>query len=197
VDGSAFDFNCEDKIWEFNFRFSGEKAMDFDVIESNMEGVLLGTRGRVIKRKKYAYKCSVILQDEFDFSKAQLFIDGKEFHDLHLKATEHKDPKLEKMDVETLKDKYEVELPCKINYSAPVGVVSGLRAWAVEEGGSPTAVAGFAVEKAAAANAAYLGAVSAISAAASGAAMVSEAAVEASPTLHGQRRKQQNGQVQL
>jgi hypothetical protein len=157
VDGSAFEYSCEDKLWEFKFRFSGEKAIKFTVFESNMGGVPLDTMGDVIKREKHAYKCSVILKDEFDFSKAQLFIDGKEFHDLHLKATAHKEDPLS-LEVETLKDKYKVELPSKINWSAPY------LSWAVV--------------RAAAANAAYRGAVSAKSAAASGAAMVSEAAVD-------------------
>jgi hypothetical protein len=179
VDGSVFDFCCENNQWEFKFRFSGEKAMHFDVFESNMDGVLLETRGQAITRKKCTYNCSVVLRDEFDFSKAELYIDDNEFHDLHLKATEYEEADL-CMGLEALKSTYGLEVPGKINWSAPVGVVAGLRALAVEGGASDT-TAGLAVVKAAAANAAYLGAASAISAAASGAAMVSDAAVEASP----------------
>jgi hypothetical protein len=156
---------CENKPWECKFRFSGEKVMDFYVFESNMDGVLLGTRGHAITRENYTYNCSVILGDELDFSKARLFIDDNEFHDLRQEATTHEEPKLV-LNLQSLKDTYGLEVPRKINWSAPVGVVTGLRAL----GDSPTA--GLAVV----ANAA-------VSAATSGAAMVSEVAVEASPRV--------------
>merc|ERR1712070_1300809 len=118
--------------------------MDFDVFESNMEGVPLETRGHAIIRDKYACNCSVILRDEFDFSKAQLFIDDREFHDLRMKATAYEEANLS-LDVEALKDTYGLELPCKINWSAPVGVVAGLRSLAVEGGASDSSPAGLSV----------------------------------------------------
>merc|ERR1712048_425209 len=124
------------------------------------------------------------LKDEADVSKADLFIDGNGFHDLHQKATTYDEANLS-LDLETLKSTYGLDLPRKINWSAPVGVVAGLRALAAEGADveNQNASAGFAVVKAAAADAAFAGAVSAANAAASGAAMVSAAASEASPVV--------------
>merc|ERR1712060_609814 len=123
-------------------------------------------------------------KDEFDLSKAVLFIDDNEFHDLHQKATTYDEANLS-LDLDTLKSTYGLDLPRKINWSAPVGVVAGLRALAVEGADveNQNASAGFAVVKAAAADAAFAGAVSAANAAVSGAALVSKAASEASPVV--------------
>merc|ERR1712048_1495552 len=124
------------------------------------------------------------LKDEADVSKADLFIDDREFHDLHQKATTYDEANLS-LDLETLKSTYGLDLPRKINWSAPIGVVAGLRALAVEGGAvdNEQATAGFAVVKAAAADAAVAGAVSAANAAANGAAMLSAAISEASPIV--------------
>merc|ERR1712187_540151 len=105
-------------------------------------------------------------------------------HDLHQKATTYDEASLS-LDLETLKSTYGLDLPRKINWSAPVGVVAGLRALAVEgvDVDNKNASAGFAVVKAAAADAVVAGAVSAANAAVTGAALVSAAASEASPVV--------------
>merc|ERR1712019_43203 len=184
VEASADELGCESKQWECKFFFSGEKAIDFEVFESNVDGVLLDTKGHAITREKYRYNCVVTLKDEFDLSKAVLFIDDNEFHDLPQKATTYDEPNLS-LDLQTLKNTYGLELPRKINWSAPVGVVAGLRALAVEAGAvdNEQATAGFAVVKAAAADAAAAGAISAASAAVNGAAVVSAAISDASPVV--------------
>merc|ERR1712048_791618 len=184
VEASADEVGCDNKQWECKFCFSGEKVIDFEVFESNVDGVLLETRGHAITREKYTYNCVVILKDETDLSEALFLIDDNEFQDLHQKATAYEEPNLS-LDLQTFKNTYGLELPRKINWSAPVGVVAGLRALAVEAGAvdNEQATAGFAVVKAAAAGAAAASAVSAANAAVTGANMVSAAISEASPVV--------------
>jgi len=87
VDASAEDLGCADATWECKFHFAAEKVMNFDVYESNLDGVPLETRGQVVKREKKLHECIVTLKDDRDFSKAEFVIDGVYFQDLPPKAT--------------------------------------------------------------------------------------------------------------
>merc|ERR1712014_315787 len=87
VDASAEDIGCSNSTWECKFHFAGEKVMNFDIFESNLDGVLLETRGQVTKREKKLYECIVLLKDDADFSKADFIIDDVYFQDLPPKST--------------------------------------------------------------------------------------------------------------
>merc|ERR1712014_31153 len=87
VDASAEDLGCAGTAWECNFRLVGEKVMNFDVYDTNLDGVLLETRGNVVKREKYSHQCTVFLNDVVDISKADFVIDEVCFRDLPTRAT--------------------------------------------------------------------------------------------------------------
>merc|ERR1712048_1313408 len=181
---SAEDLGCATAAWECKFRFAGEKVMKFDVYESNLEGVLLETRGQVTKREKYSHECSVLLKDEKDFSKAEFVIDDVYFHDLPPKATPYEEPNVS-MELNSFLGTYGPIVPRKINRAAAIGFVDGLLAFAKEGGDtdSATAAAGLTAMRSAAKDAARSGAAAAASAVVTGAEAVSNAAVEYSPIV--------------
>merc|ERR1712014_509543 len=184
VDASAEDIGCSNSTWECKFHFAGEKVMNFDIFESNLDGVLLETRGQVTKREKYSHECVVMLTDDMDFSKAELEVGDVEFHGLPPKATLYGEENVS-MELDTFVATYGAIVPRKINRTAPTGLVGGLMAFASEGGttDSATAVAGLTVMRAAASDAARSGVAAAVSAAVSGAEAVSAAAIDYSPIV--------------
>jgi len=182
VEASSEDLGCEGDIWECTFRFAGEKVMDFDIYESNVEGVKLESRGHAVTRETYSHSCHIRYVSMKHGCGAELIIDDVQFADLLPKATTYEEETLS-FDMEALRDTYGLELPQKINRFAPVGLVGGLRALVAEGGATDTdtGAAGFAVVKQAAADAALAGAAAAASAAGTISTSVSAAAVEAQP----------------
>merc|ERR1712151_1020442 len=63
VDASAEDIGCAGTAWECKFCLVGEKVMNFDVYETNLDGVPLETRGTVLKRETYSHQCTVFLNE--------------------------------------------------------------------------------------------------------------------------------------
>jgi hypothetical protein len=184
VDASAEDIGCATSAWECKFRFVGEKVMDFDVYESNLDGVALATRGQVTKREKYSHECSVLLKDDMDLSKAEFVIDDVYFQDLPPKATRYEESNVS-MELNSFLGTYGSIVPQKVNRTAAIGFIGGLKAFANEGGAtdSATASAGLTVMKSAAKNAALSGVAAAVNAAVSGAEVVSTAAVDYSPIV--------------
>jgi hypothetical protein len=186
VDASAEDIGSADATWECKFHFAAEKVMNFDVYESNLDGVTLETRGQVVKREKKWHECVVTLKDDMNFSKAEFVIDGAYFQDLPPKATLYAEETLS-MEVETFIGTYGPIVPRKINRAAPTGFGWALVAFAKEAGttDSETAVNGhgLTVMRASASDAARSGVVAAVSAAVSGAGAVGAAAIEYSPAV--------------
>jgi hypothetical protein len=184
VDASAEDIGCATSAWECKFRFVGEKVMDFDVYESNLDGVALATRGHVTKRERYSHECSVLLKDDMDLSKAELIIDDVYFQDLPPKATQYEESNVS-TSLDSFLATYGPIVPQKVNRTVATGFIGGLKACAAEGGstGSSTAAAGVAVMRSAAKDAAISGAAAALNAAASGAEAVSAAAVDYSPIV--------------
>jgi hypothetical protein len=184
VEASAEDIGCSTTAWECKFRFIGERVMNFDVYESNLEGVTLETRGQVTKREKYSHECSVLLKDDMDFSKAEFVIDDVYFQDLPPKATLYEEPNVS-MELHSFVGTYGPIVPHKINRAAAIGFMGGLMAFAGEGGAteSATAVAGLTVMRSAAKDAALTGVAAAMSAAVSSAEAVSAAAADYSPIV--------------
>merc|ERR1712048_388218 len=193
VDASAEDIGCTSSTWECKFHFAGEKVTSFDVFESNLDGVLLETRGQVTKRERYSHECVVLLKGDMDFSKAELEVDDVDFHGLPPKATLYEEGNVS-MELDTFVATYGPIVPRKINRAAPTGLVGGLMAFASEGGttDSATAVAGLTVMRAAASDAARSGVAAAVSAAMSGAEAVSAAAIDYSPVVAGAAEKTAN-----
>merc|ERR1712048_674451 len=181
---SAEDLGCATAAWECKFRFIGEKVMNFDVYESNLDGAALETRGQVTKREKYSHECSVLLKDEKDFSKAEFVIDDVYFHDLPPKATPYEEPNVS-MELNSFLGTYGPIIPPKINRTAAIGFMGGLMAFAGEGGAtdSATATAGLTVMRSAAKDAALSGVAAAVGAAVSGAEAVSTAAADYTPIV--------------
>merc|ERR1712187_1004891 len=137
-----------------------------------------------ITQEKKLYECAVLLKDDMDFSKAELIINDRYFHDLPPKKTLYEEENLS-LELETFIGMYGPIVPRKINRAAPTGLVGGLIAFASEGGttDSATAVAGLTVMKAAASDAARSGVAAAVSAAVSGAEALSAAAIDYSPIV--------------
>merc|ERR1712176_1295194 len=157
---------------------------EFDVYETNLDGVPLDTRGQAIKREKVLHECTVLLKDDMDFSKAEFIVDGVHFQDLSLKETVYAEENVS-MDLDTFIGTYGPIVPRKINREAPTGLVGGFKAFVSERGAadSATAVAGLTVMRAAATDGARSGVVAAVSAAVSGAEAMSTAAIDYSPAV--------------
>merc|ERR1712048_142919 len=184
IDATAEDLGCVGTAWECKFWFVGEKVMNFDVYETNLDGVLLETRGNVLKRKMYSHQCAVFLKDDVDVSKAEFVIDEVCFQHLPAKATAYTEANVS-MDLDPFIGTYGVTVPHKINREAPTGVIGGLLAFASGSNAtdSANAAAGLTVMKAAASEAARSSVAAAVSAAVSGAEAMSAAAIEVSPIV--------------
>jgi len=114
-----------DGVWECDFSFVGEKLTDCEVHGINREGTLLVSKGHVLQRDRTVNRCAV----KVDFKKgvAQLLVDDVKFEKLPLQKTAYEEAPL-RIERAWLYSNYGFQLPLKVNYEAPIGLVGGLRA---------------------------------------------------------------------
>jgi len=184
VDASAEDLGCASTAWECKFCLVGEKVMNFDVYETNLDGVLLETRGTVVKRETYSHQCTVFLNDVVDISKADFVIDEVCFRDLPSRATPYREANVS-MELNAFISAYGPIVPRKVNRAAPTGLIGGLMAFANGSNAtdSENAAVGLTVMRAAASEAAQAGVAAAVSVAVSGVEAINAAAGEVSPII--------------
>jgi len=124
VESTAEDLESPEGIWQCNFRFSGEKFVDWEVFEKSPSGQTLRTQAVVSDKRPYSHECVVsfpveeALASQMDLSVATLVIDGIEYLELPkgLQAVEEEGLTL---DVQALKGSYSLSVPTKVNTSPP------------------------------------------------------------------------------
>jgi len=142
VESTAEDLESPEGIWQCNFRFSGEKFVDWEVFEKSPSGQTLRTQAVVSDKRPYSHECVVsfpveeALASQMDLSVATLVIDGIEYLELPkgLQAVEEEGLTL---DVQALKGSYSLSVPTKVNTSPPSMLENALASLGVTGCGGP------------------------------------------------------------
>lgn len=142
VESTAEDLESPEGIWQCNFRFSGEKFVDWEVFEKSPSGQTLRMQAVVSDKRPYSHECVVsfpveeALASQMDLSVATLVIDGIEYLELPkgLQAVEEEGLTL---DVQALKGSYSLSVPTKVNTSPPSMLENALASLGVTGCGGP------------------------------------------------------------
>jgi hypothetical protein len=127
IDGTPFieaapvDLDCASEVWECKFRFKGEKRFNFEVYESNRDGVSLDTRGLIERKMPYVIECELRCPDSGDMTGAQLKVAGIPFENLQPKPTKYDEENI-KTTPEALMFTHNLPIPYKINANAKTGL---------------------------------------------------------------------------
>jgi hypothetical protein len=121
VEASAADIGCHDKEWQCHFRFVGERVLDFEVYKTNNEGSVLDETAHVKERRKYVHECCVTIPNDWDFTSAQLFVDGTPFVELPMVPQEHEEQNLTMTPMAMLHS-YGIATPYKVDKHAPSNI---------------------------------------------------------------------------
>jgi len=124
VESTAEDLESPEGLWQCNFRFSGEKFLDWEVFETSPSGSKLHTQAIVSEKRPYSHECVVsfpveeAIASQMDLSVATLVIDGIEYLELPqtFQAVEEESLVL---DVDALRGSYMLSVPTKVNESPP------------------------------------------------------------------------------
>merc|ERR1712232_1061834 len=121
VDACAADLGSHDQTWDCSFRFIGERVMDFEVYQTNQDGVPLDATDHVQERRKYTHECRVIVDlHEWDLRTAKLWVDDCYYNELPIQRELYSEPPLS-MDPRALTTSYGVAVPYKVDPLAPAG----------------------------------------------------------------------------
>jgi hypothetical protein len=123
VEASAADIGCQGKEWHCQFRFIGERVLDFEVYKTNSEGAALDQTAHVKEIRKYVHECHVVIPNDHDFTTAQLFLDGAAFTELPMAPQAHEEPHLT-MEPLALLHSYGISTPYKVDQEAPSNLTS-------------------------------------------------------------------------
>jgi len=83
VEAAAEDLESPEGFWACQFRFIGEKCLDWEVYESDGRGRALNSTCVVEQPAKFSVACIVYFQESLhDLGEASLYIDGKDFREL-------------------------------------------------------------------------------------------------------------------
>jgi hypothetical protein len=118
VESDASEVDCKGNAWQCNFRFVGERALDFQVFKTNKDGAALDTTDTVPVLTKYMHRCSVIVPNDRDLTTATFYIDGKEFRELPLMRLSHQEPGLSITPTAML-NSHGIKVPYSVDYTAP------------------------------------------------------------------------------
>lgn len=130
VEAAAEDIDSPQDRWECKFRFVGERRIDYEVHESNKDGMVLDSKSVVSQKQKYTRECVVSVRDS-DVASAELMVDATgsgnwvSFRDLMLKREVHREDELRTSAV-GLYATYGVSIPHKVNEQAPCGLAGVL-----------------------------------------------------------------------
>jgi len=133
VEATAADLGC-DQGWHCDFRLLGERCIDFEVFETNRDGLALDTKAHVLQKRHYTHQLSVHLGEDLDMASAGLVVDGNDFLELPDKTDGSSQEVPFSLDAQALKLQYGVTVPYKVNQSAPCGFFSALRSTATPVG---------------------------------------------------------------
>lgn len=126
-EGDAEDIDSRPGMWECKFQLIGERYIDWEVYENDVNGTTLNSKDIVRQRHKYFQECVVSLPEgERDLTAAQLTIGGVDFPELpQARERSQYDDRLE-LAPEALLASYGLVVPYKVNEKAPMG----FSAWA-------------------------------------------------------------------
>jgi len=117
VEATAADLACTGNGWQCNFRFVGEKTLDFEVFKTNSDGAPLDQTAHVEEKRRYVHECSVFIPNDRDLTTAQFFIDGVDFRQLPMKPL-CEEPTLS-MNPAVMLQSYSIKVPYKVDMDAP------------------------------------------------------------------------------
>jgi len=125
VEAAAADLGLKGGEWKVDFKFVGERLLNFEVYKTNKEGFVLPEKGNIEQIQKYTHQCSVVIPNDWEFSTgicradtAQFFIDGNAFGELPVVLPQHEEPNL-KLDVRALLHLYNIATPYVVDQAAP------------------------------------------------------------------------------
>jgi len=83
AESTAEDLESPEGHWACQFRFVGERSLDWEVHESDENGRTLDSTGLVHQPMKFGVSCMVYFEESLrDLSEARLYIDGNDFTEL-------------------------------------------------------------------------------------------------------------------
>jgi len=118
VESVPSEIGCDSSGWQCSFKFFGERVMDFEVFQTNKDGTPLKGIDHVKDRRKYVHECKVVLSNNWDFTSANLLVDGVCFTELPVKKPEREELPLA-LDPIALQHTYGITTPYKVDHSAP------------------------------------------------------------------------------
>jgi len=125
VEATASDLGLSGGEWKCNFKFVGERLMDFELFTTNKDGLVLPETTHVEQKLRYTHECSVVIPSDWEFSTgvcradtAQFFIDGRHFSELKVAIPSHKEQDLS-LHPRALQQVYNINTPYAVNPCAP------------------------------------------------------------------------------
>jgi hypothetical protein len=142
VEAKAEDLECPTHEFVCNFCLVGERFLEFEVHETNADGIVLDSTGVARSRMKVMKHCSVHIPDENDFNTAVLLVEGVPFS---LMQDSRKPKPGDSIDIapEVLLSVYGIRVPFKVNEAAHAGlqnITDSLVGFLVSGGNSSSAV---------------------------------------------------------
>lgn len=125
VEGTGDDIDSRPEWWEASFRLAGERSIDWEVYEHDVNGRALNTQGIVQQITKVNHTCVVsFLADEKDLTKARFTIDDVEFDCLQQWKVLDNEEKLV-IAPEAMQGSYDLTVPFKVS-DAPLSGFAAL-----------------------------------------------------------------------
>lgn len=121
VEASAADLGCKDKDWQCNFRFLGERVIDFEVFKTNVNGTPTDETDHVRERRKYIHQCTVVIPNDKDLTTAMFFVDSQRFQDLTVAPIRREEKPL-MLEPRALLQSYKISAPYKVDANAPTSL---------------------------------------------------------------------------
>jgi len=115
----AEDIESEDGKWECNFRLCGERFLEWEVYQTNADGMTLETTGEVLQRSVFSHDCFVSFEQ--NIAEATLTIGGLEYANMPERQELHQEEALRWI-AEALKGSFGLRIPYQIDETAPVGL---------------------------------------------------------------------------
>lgn len=113
------DLKCSGGSWYVDFELFGELEINYNIFQTNRDGLALDIQKLVNRKHKFKNKCRVFLQDVRDMREAEFYVNGTEFMELP-EPPHHMEPVLA-MTTQMFEAQYGLTIPWSTNYEAPAG----------------------------------------------------------------------------
>jgi hypothetical protein len=118
VEATAEDLHCASG-WECTFRLVGKKTVNFEVYETDADGVSLDSKATVSKSTPFVKTLRVRIPDETNFNTAELTVNDATF-DCVTERRRYQAERFE-MRIETFFMTFKIPVPSKVNDTAKTG----------------------------------------------------------------------------